>query len=453
MPPDNSSSLLARLGLHRPELRAWAMYDWANSAMVTLIMTAIFPIFYKQVAASGLPDATADYRYSIATTIALAISAVLSPLLGTVADYAAAKKRYLALFLALGAVATALMFFLQQGMWLAALVLFALSNIGANGSFVFYDALLPHVAAPDEMDRVSTAGYALGYVGGGLLLLLVLAMILQPGAFGLPSGEGLTSAQATLPSRISFLLTAGWWILFAIPLFRRVSEPPAVPRPPAAPGGVVRLAFRQLRETLSHLRSYKQAFLLLVAFLIYNDGIGTIIRMATLYGETRHLSRTVMIGAIAAVQFIGIPFSFAFGRLAGRIGTKPAIFLGLVVYCGISILGYFMTTAFHFILLACLVGTVQGGTQALSRSLFASMIPNHKSGEFFGFFSVFEKFAGILGPLAFAVMIQLTGSSQGAILSVIVFFLVGGALLAGVKVTEGQEQARAAERAFAATGA
>jgi UMF1 family MFS transporter len=209
------------------------------------------------------------------------------------------------------------------------------------------------------------------------------------------------------------------------------------------------LAFRQLGETLRHLRSYKQAFLLLLAFLIYNDGIGTIIRMATLYGETKHLSETIMIGSIAAVQFIGIPFSFAFGRLAGRIGTKQAIFLGLVVYCGISVLGYFMTTALHFILLACLVGTVQGGTQALSRSLFASMIPSQKSGEFFGFFSVFEKFAGILGPLVFALMIQLTGSSQGAILSVIVFFVVGGAILAFVRVEEGQLQARQAEKALA----
>jgi UMF1 family MFS transporter len=450
MPPDNRMSLKERLGLHRPELRAWAMYDWANSAMVTLIVTAVFPIFYKRVAADGLSDPVADYRFSIATTIALAVSAVLSPLLGTVADYAAAKKRYLGLFLALGAVATAMMFFIQSGMWLAALVLFALSNIGANGSFVFYDALLPHVARPEEMDRVSTAGYALGYVGGGLLLVFALLMIKSPGTFGLPSGPGLTPSQATLPSRISFVLTSVWWALFSIPLFRRVSEPPPVPRPPNASGsGAAVLAFRQLGETLHHLRSYKQAFLLLLAFLIYNDGIGTIIRMATLYGETKHLSETIMIGSIAAVQFIGIPFSFAFGRLAGRIGTKQAIFLGLVVYCGISVLGYFMTTALHFILLACLVGTVQGGTQALSRSLFASMIPSQKSGEFFGFFSVFEKFAGILGPLVFALMIQLTGSSQGAILSVIVFFVVGGAILAFVRVEEGQLQARQAEKALA----
>lgn len=418
------------------------MYDWANSAMVTLIVTAVFPIFYKSVSAAGLEDATATYRFGMATTLALTISAVLSPLLGTVADFTAAKKRYLAWFLALGVAATAFMFFLQQGAWLWALVLFMLANIGANGSFVFYDALLPHVAEPGEMDKLSTAGYALGYLGGGLLLVFALAMIQAPGMFGLPSGEGLTPAEASLPARISFLLTAVWWAVFSIPLFRRIPEPPATPRSRGpSVTGAFRSSIDQLVSTLRHLRTYKQAFLMLVAFLIYNDGIGTIIRMATIYGEERHLSRTVMIGAIAAVQFIGIPFSFLFGRMASHIGAKKSIFIGLAVYVGISIVGYFMTTPLHFIILACLVGTVQGGTQALSRSLFAAMIPSRNSGEFFGFFSVFEKFAGIIGPLFFALVVKATGSSQSAILSIILFFVIGGALLAKVDVEKGKEEA------------
>jgi len=436
------TSLLARVGLSTPQARAWAMYDWANSAMVTLIVTAVFPIFYKSVSAAGLEDATATYRFGMATTVALTISAVLSPLLGTVADFSASKKRYLGWFLALGVAATAFMFFLQQGAWLWALVLFMLANIGANGSFVFYDSLLPHVAEPGEMDKLSTAGYALGYLGGGLLLVFALAMIQAPGMFGLPSGDGLTPAQASLPARISFLLTAIWWAVFSIPLFRRIPEPPATPKPQGqSVTGVFRSSIDQLVATLKHLRTYKQAFLLLVAFLIYNDGIGTIIRMATIYGEERHLSRTVMIGAIAAVQFIGIPFSFLFGRIASHIGAKKSIFIGLVVYVGISIVGYFMTTPLHFIILACLVGTVQGGTQALSRSLFAAMIPSRNSGEFFGFFSVFEKFAGIIGPLFFALVVKATGSSQSAILSIILFFVIGGALLAKVDVEKGKAEA------------
>lgn len=442
-------SIASRLGLGTTQARAWAMYDWANSAMYTLVVTAVFPIFYKSVAAAGLDDAVATYRFGMATTVALALVAVLSPILGTLADLTAAKKRSLGWFLALGVASCALMFFLQQGMWAAALVLFMLANVGAMGSFVFYDALLPHVAPPGQLDRLSTSGYALGYLGGGVLLVVALVMIQAPGLFGLPSGEGLTPAQASLPARISFLLTAIWWVTFSIPLFRRIPEPPAAPRPPGLTAGkALASSVRQLGTTLRHLRKYRHAFLLLIAFLIYNDGIGTIIRMATIYGEERQLSRTIMIGAIAAVQFIGIPFSFLFGRLAGRFGAKRCIFLGLLVYVGISILGYYMTTPLHFIILACLVGTVQGGTQALSRSLFASMIPSQNSGEFFGFFSVFEKFAGILGPLFFAVMVRTTGSSQNAILGIVLFFLVGGALLAFVDVDEGQRQARSAEQTF-----
>jgi UMF1 family MFS transporter len=434
--------ILARLGLGGRAQRAWAMYDWANSAMVTLIVTAVFPIYYSQVPASGLDPVTAKFRFAMATTMALAISAVLSPVLGTITDYTASKLRYLKIFMLLGVLATGLMFFLGPGLWFAALVLFGLANIGANGSFVFYEALLPHVAPADELDRLSTSAYALGYLGGGLLLVFAVLMIQFPGAFGFPAGAGLTPAEASLPARVSFLLTALWWLVFSIPLFRHVPEPPASPRPAGTSvGGAVRTSFVQLGDTLRHLRSYRQAFLLLVAFLIYNDGIGTIIRMATIYGEERQLSQTVMIGAIALVQFIGIPFSVLFGRLAGVIGAKRSIFIGLVVYLGISILAYYMSTAWHFILLACLVGTVQGGTQALSRSLFASMVPRRHSGEFFGFFSVFEKFAGIFGPLFFGVVVATTGSSQQAILSVVVFFLVGGALLWFVDVKEGQARA------------
>jgi UMF1 family MFS transporter len=442
---------LKRLGLDRPELRAWAMYDWANSAMMVIVVTAVFPIYFASVAAAGLPPTTATQRFSVATTIGLALIAVLAPILGALADYSAAKLRLLGAFLLLGAGATAAMFFIERGQWLLALVLFVLANVGANGSFVFYDALLPHVAEPDEMDRVSTAGYALGYVGGGLLLLVSLLMIKQPAWFGLPHGPGLTGAQATLPARLSFLLTGLWWIVFSIPLFRRLGEPAPTPRRPEDAGrGAVAASFAQLGRTLRELASYRQALLMLVAFLVYNDGIGTIIRMATIYGTELGLGQGAMIGAIVLVQFVGIPFAFLFGGLAGRIGAKRAIFLGLVVYGAISVLGYYMKTSRDFLVLATLVGVVQGGTQALSRSLFASMIPRQKSGEFFGFFSVFEKFAGIFGPLVFSIVIGATGSSRLSILSVIAFFAVGGLLLAGVDVEAGQRTARSAEAALEA---
>ena len=442
--------MASKLSLDRPAVRAWMLYDWANSAMYVVIVTAIFPTFFSAVAAQGLPPVEATFRFSLATTFGLTIIAILSPILGAIADHSAAKKRLLGAFLVFGASAVAAMFFIEHGQWMFAAVLFILANIGVNGSFVFYDSLLPHVAAPDEMDRVSTAGYALGYLGGGLFLVACLAIILAPAAFGLPSGEGLSPSQATLPTRITFILTALWWAGFSLPLFRHVPEPPGrALDAEEARLGAVRASFRRLGHTFRKLRGYRQAFLLLLAFLIYNDGVGTIIRMAAIYGEEIGITRTTMIAAIALVQFVGVPFAYLFGGLAQRVGTRPAIFVGLATYLGISLLGYFMRSDRDFILLAVLVGMVQGGVQALSRSLFASMIPRHLSGEFFGFFAVFEKFAGILGPAMFSVAIMLTGSSRAALLSVVAFFLVGGALLARVDVGEGQRRAREEEQAVA----
>lgn len=436
-------SLLEKLGLHRKDLRAWAMYDWANSAMVTTIVTAVFPIYFAKVAAAGLSPAAATKTLADATTIGLAIIAVLSPILGAIADRAGLKKRLLAISLFIGVVAVGLMFFIEQGEWLYAAILFVVANIAVNASYVCYDSFLPHIARPEEMDRVSTAGYALGYVGGGLLLALNLAWIQKPEWFGLPHGEGLTPAQTTLPTRLAFLSVAIWWLVFSIPLFRDVPEPPAT-----GDGKVdVKGAIGELGQTFKRLGQFKQAVLMLIAFLIYNDGIGTIIRMATIYGTEIGIGTGSLIASIMIVQFVGIPFAFLFGSFAGKIGAKRAIFIGLVVYTGISLLGYYMKSATDFLILALLVGMVQGGTQALSRSLFASMIPKDRSAEFFGFFAVVEKFAGIFGPWVFARVIGVTGSSRAAILAVVVFFFVGGALLHFVDVEKGQREARAAEAA------
>jgi MFS transporter, UMF1 family len=424
------------------------MYDWALSAMQTVIMAAVFPIFFVKVAAAELPGAGGTQMLARANTLALVIVAVLSPILGALADYKAAKKKWLAAFTILGIGATAGMFFIHRGEIGFASFLLVLTLIGGTGCLVFYEALLPHIATPAEMDRVSTAGYALGYLGGGLLLALNLAWIQRPEWFGFPSGEGLSEAAQTLPVRAAFLSVALWWLLFAIPLFRRVPEPARrLEADESAQENPLRIAFVRLGETLRELRGYRQAFMMLVAFLVYNDGIQTIIKMATAYGAEIGIDQGALIAAILIVQIVGVPFSFLFGALASRIGAKRAIFIGLVAYAGISVLGYFMRTASHFLALALLVGMVQGGTQALSRSLFASMIPAHKSGEFFGFYSVFEKFAGIFGPLLFDVVIGLTGSSRNAILSVIAFFVVGAALLRMVNVSEGQRVARDVEAA------
>ena len=438
--------ILSRLGLDRPELRAWAMYDWAVSSVQTTIMVAVFPVYFANIAKGDLGESGTTQAIATANTIVAIILAVLSPILGAVSDYVAAKKRMLGASMIVGAAAVAGMFFVQQGDYKLALILFVISLIGATASTVFYDALLPHIASEDEIDRVSSAGYAVGYIGGGLLLALNLAWILKPGWFGLPTGPELSSAQKTLPTRLALLSVAVWWVVFSIPLFRRVPEPPRTREPDELTGGSVLVTpFVRVAETFRALRGYKQALLMLLAFMIYNDGIQTIQKMAATYGKQLGIADTVLISAILVVQFVGVPFSFLFGSIAARIGAKAAIFIGLAVYAAISILGFYMQTAAHFILLAAMVATVQGGTQALSRSLFASLVPAHKSGEFFGFYSVFEKFASIFGPLLFWVTIAMTGSSRNAILSVILFFAIGAVLLSRVRVSEGQEAARAAD--------
>jgi UMF1 family MFS transporter len=432
------SRFLDRLGLGRRELRAWAMYDWANSAFQTTIIAAIFPIYFQKVAAAGLPPAVATSRFAWATTWSILIVAIVAPLLGSAADRSPIKKKLLALFLGIGASATGAMFFIQRGEWLFALILFVVGNIGVAASIVFYESLLPHLASPEELDRVSTAGYAIGYVGGGVLLAINIVMMARPEWFGLPDKE--TAVRASLAS------VAVWWVIFSIPLFRGVAEPPVRggdgSRPEVGGSGGFVGAVRGLLHTLAELRRYRNAFLLLLAFLLYNDGIQTIIRMATIYGTEIGLDDNAMIGALLVTQFIGIPFAFLFGMIADRVGAKPAIFGGLTVYAIITVLGYFMRSSSQFFALAVMVGMVQGGTQALSRSLFASMIPKEKSSEFFAFFGVFERYAGILGPAVFAWVVAHTGTSRNAILSVVAFFVAGGLLLTLVDVREGRAAVR-----------
>ena len=409
------------------------MYDWANSAFQATIITAVFPDFFSSVAAAGLPPAVATARFAWATTVAVTIIAVLGPILGAIADYRAIKKRLLAVFMVIGVVATLMMATIDRGEWQWALLIFMVANVAIAGSLVFYDSLLPHVAAPDEIDRVSTGAYALGYLGGGIVLVFNLLWILMPARFGIP--------DTIAAIKLSFVSVAVWWLVFSIPLFRRVHEPErSLAADQSGRGGTIAVAFTRVFAAFHELRGYRNAFLMLVAFLLYNDGIQTIIRMATIYGAEVGIDRNARIAAFVVVQFVGVPFSFLFGSVAGRIGAKTAIFISLGVYVCISVLAFFMTTAWQFFALAFLVGTVQGGSQALSRSLFARMIPRHKSSEYFGFFSVFEKFAGIAGPAMFAASVSLSGSSRAAVLSVIVFFVAGALVLARVNVAEGEAQ-------------
>ena len=429
-----------RLGLGSRDKRAWALYDWANSAFVTSVVTAIFPIYFQDVAAAGLPPAVATWRYAAATAVALGVVAVAGPVLGALADARGSRKRWLAVTAGTGCLATLALAGAGPGEWMEALVLFAVANAAWAASLVFYDALLPHVAGVGrEADRVSAAGYALGYLGGGLLLVVQLLWILRPAAFGLP--------DAGAASRLALASVAVWWVVFSLPLLRRVPEPPATGGLPDS--GSIGHPLRGLARTLRALRGHRQAFLLLAAVLIYNDGISTIYRMAVLYGREVGLPRAALIGAIVLVQFLGVPCAFLFGRLAGWIGARRAIFLGLGIYAGATLYATFLDSVADFYTLAVLVALVQGGTQALSRSLFVRLVPRPRSAEFFGFYALAERAAGILGPAVFAAVGAATGQTRLAVLAVLGFFVVGGLVLSRVDVEAGERAARAAESPFA----
>lgn len=441
----SSQSWLSRVGLGTPALRAWAAYDWGNSAFATTIMAAFLPVYYSTVVAAELGQTRATAYWGYTTAIALGLIAVASPVLGAIADYMGAKKRFLAVFMGFGATFTACLWFIGAGTWLLASSIFIVANVGFAGANVFYEALLPSVAREDEIDRVSTAGFAVGYLGGGILLALNAAWYMSPESFGFSNAD-----QAI---RASFVSAAVWWALFSLPLFHRVEEPRArLVGGESAELNPVKVGFRRVLGTLREIRKHRDLFLFLLAFLVYNDGVGTIVKMATIYGAEVGIATPHLIGALILVQFVGVPFTFGFGQLVSRVSAKQGIYLCLLGYAGIACLGFFMTAAWHFWVLACGVATVQGGIQGLSRSVYASMIPKGRATEFFGFYSISSKFAGIAGPLVFAVVGQAVGSSRWSILSLIVFFLVGAALLARVDVDAGRRHAQEEEAEMRAKG-
>jgi MFS transporter, UMF1 family len=431
------ATLLGRVGLVTREQRAWAWYDCGNSAYFTTVITAVFPPFFASYAASGMPASEATTRFGLITTLAMAVVAVTAPILGAYGDFTARRKPLLVVFAGIGIAATFLLTTIVEGGWWWAAAIFILGNLGVSGSLVFYDSLLPSVARPEETDRVSSAGYALGYLGGGILLVLNLAWILSPATFGLPSTIAAT--------KLAFASVGVWWLLFLVPLLRDVAEPPRLVAAGETNGrSPVGATFARLAGTFAEIRQYRQAFLALGAMLVYQDGIQTIIRFAGIYGAEIGVDQSAQIAAFAMVQLLGVPFAFLFGSLGRRWGTRRAIFLALAVYTVAATLGYFMRTTTHFFVLAALVATVQGGAQALSRSLFARLIPPAKTSEYFGFYAVVERFATVLGPLVFTLSGALTGSSRAAVLGMIAFFIVGGWLLSRVDVEEGERLAAAA---------
>lgn len=424
--------------LHKKAISAWTMYDWANSAFVTTVMATVLPVYYANVAAATLPEEIRTAYWAYTTTISIILVAILGPLLGAMADFRGSKKRFLTFFVILGAAATTLLFLVGPGDWILASTLFVFASLGFSGSIVFYDSLLPHVARPDEIDQVSSRGYAMGYLGGGLLLAVNLAMIMIP----------TDPAVKQLMTRLSFVTVAIWWIVFTIPLWRHVPEPPRRQSAQEIGMSPIKASFLRLVTTFKKIKQYKQLMKFILAFWLYNNGIGTIIVMASIYGKELNFSDITVIGTLLMVQFVGIPFAFLFGWLAKKLGTKRSIYLSLVIYTLIAIAGYFMKEEWHFWLLGFSVATVQGGSQALSRSLFGRMVPKSQSAEFYSFFGVSEKIAGAVGPLVFGLASQWLGGGRVGIISLVIFFILGGFVLTLVNEKEGIQVAEQEEAAI-----
>lgn len=404
---------------------AWALYDWGNSAFATTVLAGLFPVFFKQYWRTGVPPEESTAQLAVFNTAAGVLIALLAPLLGAIADCAGGRKRLLALFTMTGTIATASLALVGQEGWLAAGLLFAAGIVSFQGAIIFYDALIVEVAQDREVDWVSALGYSLGYLGGGLLFALNVAMTLKPEWFGL-SGR----VQAV---KVSFVTVALWWGAFTVPLLLGVRE-----RTPAGNPGwgrALHLGLHQLRGTLRELLARRPLLLFLVAYIIYIDGVGTVIRMATDFGLSIGLRSDSLITALLLVQFIGFPAALAFGKLGQKIGARKGILIGLGVYTGAILWGSQMTEGWEFYILAALIGLVQGGVQALSRSFFARLVPPARAGEFFGLYNMVGKFAALFGPALMGTVTWVSGSTRIGIVSLVLLFVVGGGLLMKVDLS------------------
>ncbi|QTR52575.1 MFS transporter [Thiothrix unzii] len=400
---------------------AWAFYDWANSAFITTVMVVFFPIFFREYWAKGLPSEAITLHLGTANALASLSIMLLAPFLGTVADQGGVKKPMMAGFVTLGVCATLGLTVVGESQWQWAMFGFVLAVVGFLGANIFYDALLVDVAERPAFNRVSALGYGLGYLGGGLLFGLCVLLTLHPTWFGLP--------DATQAVRWAFGVTAVWWAVFSIPLWRWVREraPAQAQRPAFVP--LLRLSGKQLLETFRHIRQLRVVWVFLLAYWFYIDGVDTVILMAVDYGKSLGFATANLITALLMTQFIAFPAALVFGWLGNRWGAKRGILLGLAGYVVITLMAVRMDSVSQFYVLALSVGLVQGGVQALSRSLYASLIPQDQAAEFFGFYNMLGKFAAVLGPLLVGWVGVLTGSPRLGLLAVLLLFGVGAWLL------------------------
>ncbi|WP_339303225.1 MFS transporter [Paenibacillus sp. FSL R5-0519] len=423
--------------MNKKAIKAWIMYDWANSAYATTVLAAVLPVFYASVAAATLDTDTAASYLAYTHSIGMLCVALLTPLLGTLADLSGRKGDFLRIFAIIGVLATLGFSAVGEGDWLLASALLIISTIGFAGGNTFYDAMLPDLVPVERRDMISSKGYAYGYIGGGLLFAVNMLMIQQPGWFGMSSTLAGT--------RLAFISVSLWWLLFSIPIFRHAPRRPASPDLPGSWKGYAAVGVRRLRQTFRQMRRFPQLIRMLVAFWFFNDGINTIILMATIYGTSIGIGTADLMLALLLTQFIGFPCTLLLGAWAQRWGAKRVLIFSLSVYICIVILGYFMTQAIHFYMLAGLVGVVQGVSQSTARSMFSNLMPAGRTGEYFGFVNITGKFSSIFGPFVFGYVGQITGSTRWGILSLIFFFVAGIAVLLTVNVQKGMQDATFAD--------
>ncbi|WP_339240912.1 MFS transporter [Paenibacillus sp. FSL R5-0517] len=423
--------------MNKKAIKAWIMYDWANSAYATTVLAAVLPVFYASVAAATLDTDTAASYLAYTHSIGMLCVALLTPLLGTLADLSGRKGDFLRVFAIIGVLATLGFSAIGEGDWLLASALLIISTIGFAGGNTFYDAMLPDLVPVERRDMISSKGYAYGYIGGGLLFAVNMLMIQQPGWFGMSSTLAGT--------RLAFISVSLWWLLFSIPIFRHAPKRPASPDLPGTWKGYAAVGVRRLRQTFRQMRRFPQLIRMLVAFWFFNDGINTIILMATIYGTSIGIGTADLMLALLLTQFIGFPCTLLLGAWAQRWGAKRVLIFSLSVYICIVILGYFMTQAIHFYMLAGLVGVVQGVSQSTARSMFSNLMPAGRTGEYFGFVNITGKFSSIFGPFVFGYVGQITGSTRWGILSLIFFFVAGIAVLLNVNVQKGMQDATFAD--------
>ena len=410
---------------------SWAFYDWANSAYSTTVMAGFFPLFFKEYWADPHNPSQSTFYLGMANSIASMVVAALAPLLGSVADQGSAKKKFLTFFAFLGVIMTGGLWMVAQGNWQMAVLFYVIATIGFSSGIVFYDAMLPGLASEERVDAVSSLGFGLGYLGGGLLFLVNVFMYLKPELFGIP--DGATAIK------LSFLSVAVWWAVFTIPLILFVPEPKNYENIDF--NNAIRMGWVQLVQTFKEIRNMKVVGTFLLAYWFYIDGVDTIIRMAVDYGMSLNFPGESLIIALLIVQFVAFPAALIYGWLASKIGAKTGIMVGIIAYSFITLLGYFMTEAWHFYVLAILIGLFMGGIQALSRSLYTRIIPPDKSAEFFGFYNMLGKFAAIIGPALMGTIALVTGSARLSILSILLLFILGAFFLNKVDIKEGKRLA------------